>query len=186
MEKHLRPGASVERMRGRLARIATACVSGFLFVVVLDGWPGGRVVTAAEGAPNSCGCYQDGAGACLCGKKAKCGCPGECEPKGCEEKRDKALNREIEAETRKAQQAGQRSARTHEANGANPDSSGPPRKATEDRDPSPRSKTNGSRVTAGQRRELLVLLNLYVAADRAHDNQTVAQVRRELAAGPTP
>jgi hypothetical protein len=173
-------------MRGRLAGIATAWVSVSVFVFLLGGWPGGRVVTAADGTPNSCGCYQDGSGACLCGKKAKCGCPGECEPRGCEEKRDKALNREIEAETRKAQQAGQQFAHTRGADGANPNSPGAPKRATEDRAPSPGSRTNGSRVSAGQRRELLVLLNLYVAADRAHDNQTVAQVRRELTAGPIP
>lgn len=54
---------------------------------------------------NACGCYQDTAGACFCGKKGKCSCPGECEPKGCEEKRAKQMQKEIAAETKKAAEA---------------------------------------------------------------------------------
>jgi hypothetical protein len=55
---------------------------------------------------NACGCYADGAGRCFCGKgKGKCACPGECEPKGCEEKRAKELDKEIAAETKKAAEA---------------------------------------------------------------------------------
>jgi hypothetical protein len=54
---------------------------------------------------NACGCYQDTAGACFCGKKGKCDCPGECEPKGCEEKRAKQMQKEIAAETKKAAEA---------------------------------------------------------------------------------
>ena len=62
---------------------------------------------AASDTPkeNACGCYQDSTGSCYCGKKAKCGCPGECEPKGCEEKRAKELEKEIQAETKRAQDA---------------------------------------------------------------------------------
>jgi len=54
---------------------------------------------------NACGCYKDGAGACLCGKKGKCACPGDCEPKGCEEKRNKEIQKEVAAETKKAHEA---------------------------------------------------------------------------------
>src|SRR5258707_8938874 len=54
---------------------------------------------------NACGCYKDGAGACLCGKKGKCACPGDCEPKGCEEKRNKEIDKEVAAETKKAHEA---------------------------------------------------------------------------------
>src|SRR3569623_14157 len=64
---------------------------------------GGSSATAApEGKPYACGCYSDGTGACYCGKKTKCGCPGECEPKGCEEKRQKQLEKEIAEETKQA------------------------------------------------------------------------------------
>lgn len=74
--------------------------------------PGQRVKakTAPVSAPapnkiNGCGCYKDAAGACFCGKKGKCGCPGECEPKTCAEKNTKDMEREIKAETKRAQEA---------------------------------------------------------------------------------
>jgi hypothetical protein len=59
----------------------------------------------AAGPANACGCYSTGASACICTKKGKCGCPGECEPKGCEEKRQKEIERQIAAETKKAAEA---------------------------------------------------------------------------------
>lgn len=61
---------------------------------------------AAGPAVNACGCYRDSAGTCYCGKKGgKCVCPGECEPQGCEEKRAKELEKEVEAETKRAREA---------------------------------------------------------------------------------
>ena len=71
----------------------------------------GKTATADAGPKkevNACGCYKDGAGACFCGKKGKCACPGECEPKGCEEKRNKEIQKEVEAETKKAHEADQK------------------------------------------------------------------------------
>jgi hypothetical protein len=68
-----------------------------------------KPVAAADTGPkkevNACGCYKDGAGACFCGKKGACACPGECEPKGCEEKRNKEIEKEVAAETKKAAEA---------------------------------------------------------------------------------
>jgi len=67
----------------------------------------GSTSTAQAGAPalNACGCYRDSVGSCYCGKKAgACACPGECEPKGCEEKRIKAMEKEIEAEAKHARE----------------------------------------------------------------------------------
>jgi hypothetical protein len=65
---------------------------------------------AAKGKPppgttvNACGCYRNEGGACVCtDRKAKCECPGECEPVGCSEKRDKELEREMAAEIKRAQ-----------------------------------------------------------------------------------
>lgn len=52
---------------------------------------------------NACGCYEDSSGSCHCTKKSKCGCPGECEPAGCEAKRDKELNKETQQELKKQQ-----------------------------------------------------------------------------------
>jgi hypothetical protein len=56
----------------------------------------------SHGKANVCGCFKDPSGACFCGKKARCGCPGECEPRGCAEKHDKDIEREIRAETKRA------------------------------------------------------------------------------------
>ena len=75
-----------------------------------------RVRPAAPAAGkevNACGCYTNAAGACFCGRgkgkgKDKCACPGECEPKGCEQKRAKQMQKEIAAETRKAADADRR------------------------------------------------------------------------------
>jgi hypothetical protein len=67
----------------------------------------GSTSTAQAGAPavNACGCYRDSVGSCYCGKKAgQCVCPGECEPKGCEEKRVKAMEKEIEVEAKRARE----------------------------------------------------------------------------------
>ena len=65
--------------------------------------------TASSKAPpgvtlNACGCYRRGE-ACMCtNKNAKCECPGDCEPVGCEEKRQKELDREYAAEVKRAQE----------------------------------------------------------------------------------
>jgi hypothetical protein len=83
------------------------------------GFAGGRAEAKAKKAAatadagpkrevNACGCYKDGAGACFCGKKGKCACPGDCEPKGCEEKRNKEIQKEVAAETKKAHEADQK------------------------------------------------------------------------------
>jgi len=52
---------------------------------------------------NACGCYRKGE-TCVCtNKKAKCECPEDCEPVGCDEKRQKDLDREMAAEVKRAQ-----------------------------------------------------------------------------------
>jgi hypothetical protein len=60
---------------------------------------------SAPAAPstNACGCYEDSSGQCHCVKKSKCGCPGACEPSGCEEKRAKEIEKEARAETKRQQ-----------------------------------------------------------------------------------
>jgi hypothetical protein len=58
-----------------------------------------------EHATNACGCYQTTSGECICTRRGKCDCPGECEPKGCDEKRQKALEKEVKEETKKAEAA---------------------------------------------------------------------------------
>lgn len=64
---------------------------------------------AGSGAPpgvvlNKCGCYAKGS-SCVCTKKtAKCECPGECEPVGCDEKRSKEMEKEVAETVKKSQE----------------------------------------------------------------------------------
>ena len=60
---------------------------------------------AAAHEVNACGCYRDSSGSCLCGKRGRCDCPGDCEPRGCEEKRAREMDKEIQEETQRAQDA---------------------------------------------------------------------------------
>ncbi len=53
---------------------------------------------------NACGCYRSGE-ACMCtNKNARCECPGDCEPVGCDEKRQKEMDREVAAEVKRAEE----------------------------------------------------------------------------------
>ena len=84
---------------------------------------GKKEAAASSDAPkhevNACGCYKDTAGACFCGKKGKCACPGDCEPKGCEEKRNKEIQKQVAAETKKAHEADQKQrAKSHDSSKA--------------------------------------------------------------------
>lgn len=62
----------------------------------------GSGASNAQSTPNACGCYQDEKGGCKCNRRvAKCGCPNECEPVGCEAKREKEAARTAAAELRR-------------------------------------------------------------------------------------
>ena len=82
---------------------ATGLTAALAFEI--GAWTSGGTAEAAAPPSNACGCYRDSVGTCYCGKKAKCGCPGECEPRGCEEKRAKEIEKEIEAEAKRAREA---------------------------------------------------------------------------------
>ena len=103
-----------------------------------------RVAVAAN--TNACGCYGDSATGCYCNKNAKCGCPGECEPKGCEAQRQKQFDREIQIETRKAAEAARKRGGKE---AAEPAASG-------------RVKKAGGGISESQKRELSHLLTLYL------------------------
>ena len=65
---------------------------------------------------NACGCYRKDSGGCVCtDKKAKCECPGDCEPVGCDEKRQKELEREMATEVKRAQDEERRRKEADEA-----------------------------------------------------------------------
>jgi hypothetical protein len=71
-----------------------------LLLLGLAGTP--RIALAQE--MNACGCYHDETGACKCtNKKAKCVCPGDCEPVACQVKREKDAAREADATLKKIQ-----------------------------------------------------------------------------------
>jgi hypothetical protein len=109
-----------------------------------------RSSVAAAAEANKCGCYADSAGSCYCNKNAKCGCPGECEPKNCDAQRQKQFDREIQAETRRAAAAGRKSSEVA---------------VPKDSD---REKSAARGMTGSQKRELSRLLSLYLA-ERPND-----------------
>jgi hypothetical protein len=116
----------------------------------------------AGNKPNACGCYRDSSGACFCGKKGKCACPGECEPKGCEEKRAKELDKEIAAETKKA--ASGHVSKDKES--ASEDGGGKKEKAVH--------------MAPAKKKELLHLLDAYLAEHPDGGSQTINDVKRTL------
>jgi hypothetical protein len=125
--------------------------------VTLAGANAARAAEPAE-AMNACGCREGSAGLCYCDRNAKCGCPGECEPKGCEEKRDKQLDREIELETKKAEGAAQKKTPVDSYEGGAP----PPARPTVA--PKGKSQTPPThRMTAAERSALKRLLDVYLA-----------------------
>jgi hypothetical protein len=75
----------------------------FATTVLMLGLAGApRLASAQE--MNACGCFHDDTGACKCtNRRAKCDCPNDCEPVGCEAKRQKDANREAEATLKKIQ-----------------------------------------------------------------------------------
>ena len=139
-----------------------AVVLGSVLVVSLAGAVG------AAPARNNCGCYKDGA-TCYCDKKAKCGCPGDCEPKGCEEQRDKALQKEIDAETKKASASGHKS-----AGGADES-----QKAKKDESAAPKV-SSGHKMTAAQSKQLAKLLDAYLGDHPEARGKSIEDVRNDV------
>ena len=114
---------------------------------------------------NKCGCYKDGAGTCFCDKKAKCGCPGDCEPKGCEEARNKELEKEIQAETKKA-----------EASGHGKKSGG----GEESVEKAAPVKASAHKMTAAQSKQLGKLIDLYLGDHPDARGKSIEEVRSDV------
>jgi hypothetical protein len=117
---------------------------------------------------NRCGCYPDTTGACFCEKKATCGCPGECEPRGCEEKRDRELQKQIQEETKKAREAGQKgsdSTKEEVATAPAPTKGTPPAR---------------QRLTPAQAKQLGKLLDLYLGEHPGSGSKSIEEVHGEL------
>jgi hypothetical protein len=152
------------------AGLVLAVVGSVAFSVVLGGIAARPAFADAGNKPNACGCYRDSSGSCFCGKKGKCSCPGECEPKGCEEKRARDLDKEIAAETKKA-------AAGHVVKGKE---SRDDRNAESNDDSGSKKKGKTEHLTAKQKKELLHLLDAYLSEHPEGQSQTVPEVRRAL------
>ncbi len=142
-----------------------------------------RTARADRHATNACGCYTVN-NECYCERKAKCGCPGECEPKGCEEARQKKLQKEINEETKRAIEEEQ--ARSKPAGDAKQagqaeqaDTSTDERK--EGASPAHAAKPRSARhMNSAQRRRLLKLIDAYLAAHPDAGDRSLIEVRDDL------
>ena len=161
--------------RGSSGLVPRIVVLGATMALALVGTQGVARGTAGEDEVNACGCHRDSADACYCEHKSRCGCPGECEPKGSEEKRAKQLEKEVELETKKAEAAarqkqpaatttsGRASAHSVEPQGTKP------------------HKRSEHRMTPAEKRALERLLDLYLADNPEQRQKTVDEVRVMLA-----
>ena len=181
---------SAVMIRGAVLTAAFS-LAGLLLVLV---GPGAHAARAAEDGLNACGCRQSAQGLCVCERKSKCGCPGECEPNGCEERRAKQMEKEIQAETRKAEEASRKHDRSQadsEDSGedATPPKSSPARSAkaaaaAPKGAATPKSaaapKSAGPKMTAAQKKDLARLLGLYLADHPNDGDRSIDQVRSEV------
>jgi hypothetical protein len=127
---------------------------------------GVRRAHAEKHEVNACGCYSNG-NTCFCEKGAKCGCPGNCEPKGCEEARQKQLEKEIAAETKRAKEAEEK-ARSEAKQEAKP--------VEEDESKAPVAP----KMTASQKKQLQKLLDAYLADHPDAKQKTLTEIRGDL------
>jgi hypothetical protein len=99
----------------RIPVVRVLCGFAFLFLAA--------PVAHASEPMNACGCYRDDQGTCKCTRKSKCGCPEECEPVGCEAKRQRDADKAADAtmkqiaarERKKAAEAAQTAKTTKKA-----------------------------------------------------------------------
>jgi len=119
---------------------------------------------------NACGCTQTDSGGCVCDKKARCGCPGQCEPRGCEAQRERTFQRELDAETRKARDADRQRAAAKDEASPKAAPSPPPRPARD--------------MTSLQQKELVRLLDLYFAAHPGARSASAGELRDQIHPAP--
>ena len=146
-------------------------------------------VARAEGHDlNACGCYTENE-TCFCEKKAKCGCPGDCEPKGCEVERQKKFQKEIEAETKRAAEESEAAAKargpkveeTKAEEKAEEKAADTAKEAAETTKAPAAGKTPPAhKMTAAQEKQLLRLLDAYLAEHPGASGRTLSDIRSEL------
>ncbi|HEX7508590.1 MAG TPA: hypothetical protein VF550_17590 [Polyangia bacterium] len=131
-------------------------------------------VARAEKRPlNACGCSGEG-DYCICEKKAKCGCPGECEPKGCEVERQKQLQKEIEAETKRAKEEEKARSKPKDQAKSEADTSDSAASDKGEKKPPVRA------MTAKEKKQFLKLLEAYLAEHPEAANMMLSEVRSGL------
>jgi hypothetical protein len=128
-----------------------------------------RTDVASAEERNRCGCYRDTIGACFCDKKATCGCPGECEPRGCEEKRDRELQKQIQEETKKAQASSRKDSASKDEES---ETATAPAKPTP---PPARQK-----LTPAQAKQLVKLIDLYLSDHPGAGGKSIEEVPKDL------
>ena len=128
----------------------------------------------AEKRPvNACGCSGEG-DSCICERKAKCGCPGECEPKGCEAERQKQLQKEIDAEVKRAKDEEKTRNKPTEQAKSDDDESDSAAADKAAKKPAVRP------MNATQKKQFLKLLEAYLAEHPEAVNKMLSEVRSEL------
>src|SRR6476619_6727976 len=132
---------------------------------------------AATAAANKCGCTRNESNnTCSCSKAAKCGCPGDCEPKGCEEKREAQMKKEIEAETKKAAEAD----RKHKASAGSEGKMVSASARKDDDGDNGKSEAAGPKMSAAQTKQLAKLLDSYLKAHPDARSRNAEELRNEL------
>lgn len=132
-----------------------------------------QVAQAQKRPVNACGCSGEG-DSCICQKSAKCGCPGECEPKGCEAERQKQLQKEIDAETKRAKE--EEKVRNKSLEQAKPDDDSESAAADKKGEKKPAVKP----MNPKEKKQFLKLLEAYLAEHPEAANKMLSEVRGEL------
>jgi hypothetical protein len=132
----------------------------------------------ATAAPNKCGCTRNESNnTCSCSKSAKCGCPGDCEPKGCEEKREAQMKKEIDAETKKAAEAD----RKHKASTGSETKTVSAKLETGDNG---KPEPAAPKMSPAQTKQLAKLLDSYLKAHPDARSKNAEELRNDLSVKP--
>jgi hypothetical protein len=141
----------------------------------------GLGVGTAAAEKNKCGCTRNESNnTCSCDKGSKCGCPGDCEPKGCEEKREQQMKKEIDAETKKAAEAD----RKHKASGGGGELKTASAKETSGKSESAKDAPAGPKMSAAQTKQLAKLLDGYLKQHPDARSKNAEELRNELTLTP--
>lgn len=136
----------------------------------------------AAAATNKCGCtLNESNNTCTCSKAAKCGCPGECEPKGCEAKREAQRKKEIDAETKKAAEADKK----HKAAGGGGElKTASAKESSGDNGKAEKATPAGAKMPTAQVKQLAKLLDSYLKSNPEARSKSAEELRNELSLTP--